>query len=142
MRGRTELRLSAQLDRGYRCIQPDADHREPDQAGKGQRDVDLGVGDQQQIAEPSFEPMNSPITAPITRQRDCDLRARDHERQRRAGNLIFQNVWNDLTHRGGQIEELRRSVAQSVAVLTTIGKNATSQAMASFDPMPTPSPPG
>ena len=47
-----EPRLERQLDRGHRRVKPDADHGEADQAGEGERNVDLRVGDQQQIAEP------------------------------------------------------------------------------------------
>ena len=83
--------------------------------------------------------MNSPMTAPITASVIATFEP-EMTNGSAAGKRIFQKVWNALART--EVARSRNSAGvlrRPVAVSTTIGKNATSQAIASFDSIPTPS---
>ena len=106
-------------------------------APRRERGLDLRGGREERKPRPSLEPTNSPITLRL-RRRQRDLGTGHHERQRRRKLDL-----DDICHR--EARRLRASSSSSrgvdcspAEVSTTIGKNATSHAIASLDSMPMP----
>src|SRR5271166_6654746 len=90
------------------------------------------------LPNPLTEPTNSPITAPMTASVTATL-APEKMNGSAAGNCTLANTWRGDARSARASSRSPGGVARNpVAVSTTIGKNATRNAIASLDSMPRP----
>lgn len=117
----------------------DADQRQRQQGCEGERRVQLRRCAEQQEAEAPLELTNSPITAPITASVMATL-APVSTKGSAAGNCTLMKICQGVARRLCASSSSSRGVARKPAVVSTmIGKNDTSQTIASLDSIPVPS---